>query len=251
RQSVHPVGARPRRLPASGRRAAQRRPGARGARHGGYRRRASQRPGSPRGLPWGRHQRVSRPLPRAAPLVDLAAHPVQRLAHGDLAAAGALRQQRPAPGRPRRGRAARALEVRRLAMVLLGLFGGLALLLYGMQLCGEGLQRAAGGHLRHVLTSMTRNRLTAMCSGALVTTLIQSSSATTLMLIGFVSAGLLTFRQSLGVILGADIGTTFTVQLIAFKVQELALLLVGVGFALSFFARRGLAKSLGQVVLGF
>src|SRR5215510_260738 len=136
-------------------------------------------------------------------------------------------------------------------MVLLGLFGGLALLLYGMQLCGEGLQRAAGGHLRHILMSMTSNRLTAVCSGALVTTLIQSSSATTLMLIGFVSAGLLTFRQSLGVILGADIGTTFTVQLIAFKVQELALLLVGVGFALSFFARRGLAKSLGQVVLGF
>jgi len=136
-------------------------------------------------------------------------------------------------------------------MVLLGLFGGLALLLYGMQLCGEGLQRAAGSQLRHILTSMTRNRLTAVCSGALVTTLIQSSSATTLMLIGFVSAGLLTFRQSLGVILGADIGTTFTVQLIAFKVQELALLLVGVGFALSFFARRGLAKSLGQVVLGF
>src|SRR5262249_6880738 len=76
----------------------------------------------------------------------------------------------------------------------------------------------------------------------------QSSSATTLMLIGFVSAGLLTFRQSLGVILGADIGTTFTVQILAFKVQELALLLVGVGFALTFFARRGLAKSLGQVV---
>jgi len=136
-------------------------------------------------------------------------------------------------------------------MVLLGLFGGLALLLYGMQLCGEGLQRAAGSQLRHILTSMTSNRLTAVCSGALVTTLIQSSSATTLMLIGFVSAGLLTFRQSLGVILGADIGTTFTVQLIAFKLQELALLLVGVGFALTFFARRGLAKSLGQVVLGF
>jgi len=98
---------------------------------------------------------------------------------------------------------------------------------------------------------MTRNRLSAVCSGALVTALIQSSSATTLMLIGFVSAGLVTFRQSLGVILGADIGTTFTVQILAFKVQELALLLVGAGFALTFFARRGLAKSLGQVVLGF
>src|SRR5713226_9797178 len=136
-------------------------------------------------------------------------------------------------------------------MTLLALFGGLALLLYGMQLIGEGLQRAAGGHLRHLLTSMTRTRLAAVASGALVTSIIQSSSATTLMLIGFVSAGLVTFRQSLGVILGADIGTTFTVQLLAFKVQELSLLLVGVGFAMTFFSRRGLVKSLGQVVLGF
>jgi phosphate:Na+ symporter len=136
-------------------------------------------------------------------------------------------------------------------MTLLALFGGLALLLYGMQLIGEGLQRVAGGHLRHLLTSMTRTRLAAVASGALVTAIIQSSSATTLMLIGFVSAGLVTFRQSLGVILGADIGTTFTVQLLAFRIQELSLLLVGVGFAMAFFARRGLVKSLGQVVLGF
>jgi len=136
-------------------------------------------------------------------------------------------------------------------MTLLALFGGLALLLYGMQLIGEGLQRAAGGHLRHLLTRMTRTRLAAVASGALVTAIIQSSSATTLMLIGFVSAGLITFRQSLGVILGADIGTTVTVQLLAFKVQELSLLLVGVGFAMAYFARRGLVKSLGQVVLGF
>jgi phosphate:Na+ symporter len=136
-------------------------------------------------------------------------------------------------------------------MTLLALFGGLALLLYGMQLIGEGLQRAAGGHLRQLLTRMTRTRLAAVGSGALVTAIIQSSSATTLMLIGFVSAGLVTFPQSLGVILGADIGTTVTVQLLAFRVQELSLLLVGVGFALAFFGRRGLVKSLGQVVLGF
>jgi len=136
-------------------------------------------------------------------------------------------------------------------MTLLALFGGLALLLYGMQLIGEGLQRAAGGHLRHLLTRMTRTRLAAVASGALVTAIIQSSSATTLMLIGFVSAGLLTFPQSLGMILGADIGTTVTVQLLAFRVQELSLLLVGAGFALTFFSRRGLLKSLGQVVLGF
>ena len=135
-------------------------------------------------------------------------------------------------------------------MTLLALFGGLALLLYGMQLIGEGLQRAAGTHLRHLLTSMTRTRLAAVGSGALVTALLQSSSATTLMLIGFVSAGLISFRQSLGVILGADIGTTFTVQLLAFKVQEFSLALVGAGFAITFFARRGAAKSAGMAVLG-
>src|SRR5258706_11495726 len=122
-------------------------------------------------------------------------------------------------------------------MTLLALFGGLAVLLYGMQLIGEGPQRAAGGHLRQLLTSMTRTRLAAVASGALVTSIIQSSSATTLMLIGFVSAGLVTFRQSLGVILGADIGTTVTVQLPPLKVQELSLLLVGAGLAITLFPR--------------
>src|SRR5262245_21766845 len=98
---------------------------------------------------------------------------------------------------------------------------------------------------------MTRSRLTAVGSGALVTALTQSSSATTLMLIGFVSAGLVSSRPSLGVILVADIGTTLTVQLLAFNVQRLSLLLVGVGFAISFFARRGTAKNLGKAILGF
>src|SRR5262249_10802509 len=148
-------------------------------------------------------------------------------------------------------RRGRPLHLERASPVtLLALFGGLALLLYGMQLIGEGLQRAAGNHLRHLLTSVTRNRLAAVGSGALVTALVQSSSATTLMLIGFVSAGVISFRQSLGVILGADIGTTFTVQLLAFKIQEFALLLVGLGFAATFFARRGGARSMGVAILG-
>src|SRR5215475_3374303 len=136
-------------------------------------------------------------------------------------------------------------------MSLLSVAGGLAILLYGMQLSGEGLQRAAGGRLRHLLTSMTRSRISAVAAGALVTALIQSSSATTLMLIGFVSAGLMTFPQSLGIILGADIGTTLTVQLLAFRVQELSLLMVALGFAVSFFARRGPAKAMGIAILGF
>ena len=104
--------------------------------------------------------------------------------------------------------------------LLLAFFGGVALLLYGIQLTGDSLQRAAGARLRGILTGLSRNRILAVVSGAVVTGVIQSSSATTMMLIGFVSAGLMTFRQTLGVILGADIGTTFTVQLIAFRITE-------------------------------
>jgi len=136
-------------------------------------------------------------------------------------------------------------------MVLLALFGGMALLLYGIQLTGEGLQRAAGARLRHLLTGLSRNRVMAVASGATVTAIIQSSSATTVMLIGFVSAGLMAFRQTLGVILGADIGTTFTVQLIAFRITDYSLLMVGIGFTIVFVARRRAIKDVGQALLGF
>ena len=134
--------------------------------------------------------------------------------------------------------------------VLLALFGGMALLLYGIRLSGEALQRAAGGRLKTLLTGMSRNRLLAVASGAAMTAIIQSSAATTLMLIGFVSAGLMTFRQTLGIILGADIGTTFTVQLIAFRVTTYAPLLVGFGFLVTFVATRRVIKDIGQALLG-
>ncbi len=136
-------------------------------------------------------------------------------------------------------------------MVIVALFGGVALLLYGMRLAGEALQRAAGGRLRTLLTGLTRNRFLAVTAGATVTAIIQSSSATTMMLIGFVGAGLMTFPQTLGIILGADIGTTFTVQLIAFRITDYAPLLVGLGFALVFFGRRHAVKDVGQAILGF
>ena len=136
-------------------------------------------------------------------------------------------------------------------IVLLAMFGGMALLLYGIRLSGDSLQRAAGARLKQLLTDLARNRVLAVASGAAVTAIIQSSAATTLMLIGFVSAGIMTFRQTLGVILGADIGTTFTVQLIAFKVTDWALFLVGLGFTITVVAQRRLVKDIGQAVLGF
>ena len=135
--------------------------------------------------------------------------------------------------------------------VLLALFGGMALLLYGIRLSGDSLQRAAGNRLRQLLTGLARSRLLAVASGAAVTAIIQSSAATTLMLIGFVSAGLMTFRQTLGIILGADIGTTFTVQLVAFKLTDWALLFVGLGFVTMAVAQRRVIKDVGQAVLGF
>jgi phosphate:Na+ symporter len=131
------------------------------------------------------------------------------------------------------------------------LFGGMALILYGMQLTGEGLQRAAGGRLRQILTHLTANRVTAALTGAGVTALIQSSTATTVMLIGFVQAGLLSLHQAMGIILGADVGTTLTVQLIAFHIYDYAPLMVGLGFGVLFFSKRRIFKDLGQAVLGF
>src|SRR5437899_12289632 len=111
-------------------------------------------------------------------------------------------------------------------LVLFALLGGTALLLFGVRFVGEGLQRAAGTRLRHILSTLTGYRLRALLVGAGVTAVLQSSSATTVMLVGFASTGLLTLRQTIGVILGADIGTTVTVQLLAFDLLEVTLLVV-------------------------
>jgi phosphate:Na+ symporter len=136
-------------------------------------------------------------------------------------------------------------------MIIVSLFGGVLLLLYGIKLLNDGLQNAAGPRIRSLLRSLTSNRLTAVGAGAFITGLIQSSSATSVMLVGFVSAGLMTFRQTLAVILGADIGATLTVQLIAFHIYDYAMLLVGIGLTLVFFPSNRLLKSTGEGVLGF
>ena len=135
-------------------------------------------------------------------------------------------------------------------LVLFALLGGTALLLYGVRLVGEGLQRAVGTRLRHILATLTGNRLKALGVGALATAVLQSSSATTVMLVGFASAGLLTLRQTIGVILGADIGTTVTVQLLAFDVLDYAALVVFVGWFL-YVTGRGTVRYVGQSILGF
>ncbi len=136
-------------------------------------------------------------------------------------------------------------------MIAISLFGGVLLLLYGIKLLNDGLQNAAGSKIRSLLRSLTSNRLTAVGAGAFITGIIQSSSATSVMLVGFVSAGLMSFRQTLAVILGADIGATLTVQLIAFHFYDYAVLLVGTGLCFVLFSKKMIWKSLGQGVLGF
>lgn len=136
-------------------------------------------------------------------------------------------------------------------MIYLSLFGGVLLLLYGIKLLNDGLQNAAGPRIRSLLRSLTSSRLAAVGAGAFITGLIQSSSATSVMLVGFVSAGLMSFRQTLAVILGADIGATLTVQLIAFHVYDYAVLFIGIGLLFHLFSRRLLYKNMGQGVLGF
>jgi len=135
-------------------------------------------------------------------------------------------------------------------LVLFAILGGTALLLYGVRLVGEGLQRAAGTRLRHLLSTLTGNRFKALLVGAGVTAVLQSSSATTVMLVGFASAGLLSLRQTIGVILGADIGTTVTVQLLAFDLLGLSPLVVFVGWLL-WATGRGAVRYVGQAILGF
>jgi len=136
-------------------------------------------------------------------------------------------------------------------VLMMTLFGGLALFLYGMEKMSLGMKKAAGDSLRSILSALTKNKFVAMSVGAFVTMVVQSSSATTVMLVSFVQSQLMTFSQSLGVILGADIGTTITAQLIAFKLTDYALLLIAGGFALLMFGKTDRLRYFGESLLGF
>lgn len=140
-------------------------------------------------------------------------------------------------------------------MDFLGLLGAVGLFLYGMKVMSEGLQKAAGDRLRNILGAMTRNRFTGTATGFLITALIQSSSASTVMVVSFVNAGLMTLAQSMAVIMGANVGTTFTAWVIAlfgFKVNISALVLPMIAVAVVLlFGKKGTTKSLGEFLIGF
>jgi len=135
--------------------------------------------------------------------------------------------------------------------LIFGLFGGLGLFIYGIHLMGDGLQRVAGDRFRNILKALTSNPFKGVLVGAGITALIQSSSATTVMVVGFVNAGLMTLTQSLGVIFGANVGTTITAQIIAFKLTDYALPVIGVGMVLNIFSKKRFWKFLGLFLLGF
>jgi len=135
--------------------------------------------------------------------------------------------------------------------MLFTLGGGLGLFLYGMKMLGEGLERAAGDRMKRLLEVLTTNRLMGVLVGAIVTVIVQSSSATTVMMLGFMNAGLMTLTQATGVIMGANIGTTVTAQLIAFKLTEVAPVAIFVGVGLIFFGQGRFAKRFGGIMTGF
>jgi phosphate:Na+ symporter len=144
------------------------------------------------------------------------------------------------------------LEATSIWFGIIVLIGGLGMFIYGMVLMNEGLQLAAGDRLRRMLETFTKTRYRGLAAGTGVTALIQSSSATTVMLVGFVNAGLMTFTQSLGVILGADIGTTITAQIVAFNViLYLSFPCIGIGLLLYMVGNRRVVKYSGEILLGF
>ncbi len=129
-------------------------------------------------------------------------------------------------------------------------FGGLALFLFGMDQMSEALKAVAGNRMRDILGNLTNNRVTGLLTGAGITAVIQSSSVTTVMLVGFVTAGMMSLSQAIGVILGADIGTTITAQIVAFPVKKYALVLVSAGFVMLFVGRKEKIKHYGTLIMG-
>jgi len=136
--------------------------------------------------------------------------------------------------------------------MIMTLLGGLAIFIYGMNLMSDGLQKAAGARMKNILALLTKNPMMGVLAGALTTAVLQSSSATTVMVIGFVSAGLMNLPQAISIILGANIGTTVTAQLIAFQIGDYAWVFVVIGFIMFFFLKkRENVANIGQTVFGF
>lgn len=135
--------------------------------------------------------------------------------------------------------------------ITINLMGGLGLFLYGMTLMGNGLQKSAGAKLKRIIELLTSNLIMGILVGTGVTAIIQSSSATTVMVVGFVNAGIMTLKQAIGVIMGANIGTTVTAQLVSFNLDGMAPIALGIGIIIYLFASNAKVKNLAEVLIGF
>lgn len=135
--------------------------------------------------------------------------------------------------------------------IAISLIGGLGLFLYGMHLMGEGLQKSAGNRLKKIIELLTSNVIMGVLVGTVVTAIIQSSSATTVMVVGFVNAGIMSLGQAIGVIMGANIGTTVTAQLVSFNLEGLAPIALGIGIVLLLFSKKQNVKHFAEILLGF
>ncbi|WP_270646659.1 Na/Pi cotransporter family protein [Paeniclostridium hominis] len=135
--------------------------------------------------------------------------------------------------------------------IAISLMGGLGLFLYGMNLMADGLQKSAGEKLKRIVELLTSNVLMGVLVGALVTAIIQSSSATTVMVVGFVNAGIMTLPQAIGVIMGANIGTTITAQLVSLDLVGIAPLALGIGIVIYLFSKNQKTKTMAEILIGF
>lgn len=135
--------------------------------------------------------------------------------------------------------------------IAISLIGGLGLFLFGMNYMGDGLQKAAGNKMKNLLAALTKNKFMGLLVGTLVTAVIQSSSATTVMTIGFVNAGLMNLNQAVGIIMGANIGTTVTALLVSLDITKIATLFVGIGVFVYLAAKKKKVKNIAEVVIGF
>lgn len=141
--------------------------------------------------------------------------------------------------------------MKNIMQIIFGLVGGLAIFIFGMNLMSESLQKVAGEKMKKILGLLTKNPLMGAIAGALVTAVLQSSSATTVMAIGFVSAGLMNLPQAISIIIGANIGTTITAQIIAFKISDYIYLFIFIGFIISFIAKSEKINNIGQTIFAF
>ena len=135
--------------------------------------------------------------------------------------------------------------------IAISLVGGLGMFLYGMNVMGDGLQKAAGEKLKKIIEMLTTNKIMGVLVGTLVTAIIQSSSATTVMTIGFVNAGIMSLQQAVGVIMGANVGTTVTAQLVSFNIEKYAPMAIGIGMAFWFFTKKKNVKNISEILIGF